>query len=307
MISLAHVINPVAAPAGSELDRCQPLVFESMRAASAVDGDRVEVIAVGYDEDRAMCPDQAVFHELPETSLRDLLGDPSVRKLPRIADILRTGAEATAASHLIYTNTDIVLQPSFYAWVRAELDRGVHDALVINRRRVAERYETVDDLPALWADPGLPHPGFDCFVCPRSWVDDLVLDDLVVGVPFVGVGLAHNVFARAENPWTVHGLQLTKHVGLDVLPPVDERLKAHNRAAFERVRAVLQTSYDLQRFPYAHRGLAGRGLGWALNPSIFVRDWRRLEGRGFARRLKTTLDEVRWRVLDVLGSGRQGR
>ena len=200
MISLAHVINPVAAPAGSELGTCQPLVFESMRMARSMDADKVEAIAVGYAEDRAVTPPFARFQELPSTSMRDLLGDPAARKLPRIADILTTGAAATTASHLIYTNTDIVLQPSFYAWLRAELEQGDRDAFVINRRRVAETFTSVGDLPALWADPGVPHPGFDCFVFPRSWVGDLVLDDLVVGVPFVGVGLAHNLFARAENP-----------------------------------------------------------------------------------------------------------
>ena len=53
--------------------------------------------------------------------------------------------------------------------------------------------------------------------------------------------------------------------------------------------------------------MAGRGLGWALNPSIFLRDWRRLEGQAMTRRLKTAFDEVRWRILDVLGSRSQRR
>ena len=83
--------------------------------------------------------------------------------LPLIQDILDAAKENISCDYLIYTNCDIILTPHFYESVAYYLSQG-HDALVINRQRVSVSLDQVQDLPAIFAEKGMIHPGFDCFV-----------------------------------------------------------------------------------------------------------------------------------------------
>ncbi|MCB0639826.1 MAG: hypothetical protein KDC54_24555 [Lewinella sp.] len=274
LIHFAHIINPVALPAGHELMVAQPITFASMRLAQAearAEGMTVKLLTTQFPEDQGVIP--ADFTILPDLTRSVLDTGPfqRPRKLPLIADILDRLEEHAEAPYLIFTNVDIGLQPHFYRRVAEWLARG-HDALIINRRRLPARYTSPAELPAIFADPGRPHPGFDCFVFHRRLFPYFRLDEICVGVPFIGVTLAHHLFAFAENCRLIGDEQLTFHLGQEVMPPRDPEYYWHNRRCFRRIRDEhLWPHLSAARLPYAERPWPLRWWKWIRNPSLFIR------------------------------------
>lgn len=262
----------------------QPITFASMQGArdkAGQKGMRVDLCTTQYPEDRTIIP--SYFQILPdlERSVLNVRSFQRPRKLPLIGDILHRLFTHTDAPYLIFTNVDIGLQPNFYLRI-AELIEAGHDALIINRRRLPDHYSSLADLPAIYADPGLPHPGFDCFVFHRDLFPKFRLDDICVGIPFIGVTLAHHLFAFAESPRLIDDEHLTFHIGLEVMPPRDREYYWHNRNNFRRIRDEhLWPHFDIRKFPYADRPLLDRYWHWARNPSLFTGMNFRLEWRAF--------------------------
>src|SRR5438105_139764 len=217
MRTFAHVINPVIKPAGHELALAQPVTFESMRTARAesVSPEGIELWALTYPEDRSLVPEYIRQIDLPEHSFRDIHGVTDAPKLPRIVDILAPVATSSNADYLIYTNVDIGLMPFFYDAIDLLLDDG-WDSIIVNRRTIHPASADKENLVALWMLAGDPHPGYDCFVFPRTWVDDLELDDLCVGLPGFDWLLAVNIWVRSKKNYTFADAHLTFHVGDDM-------------------------------------------------------------------------------------------
>jgi hypothetical protein len=197
MIAFTHVVNPVIVPETSDLFVAQPIVFASMLRAREVARPDIDVtcVAACYPEDRALAPAQFIERTLPARSLRDLLPWIGVRKLPFLHDILVQAADATEADYLVYTNADIILHKTFYQRVAALLATGL-ESLTITRRTVEASYSASDALAAIEAEPGSPHPGFDCFVLPWAAVHTLDLGRLCIGLqgwegPLIGNLLLH--------------------------------------------------------------------------------------------------------------------
>lgn len=250
-----------------------------------------------FEEDKEIIP--SGFSALPnlERSVLDVNTELKGRKLPLIADILKALQENSNADYFIYTNVDIGLMPHFYNYVAQKIAGG-HDALVINRRRLNAQYTQVRELPEIYADLGASHPGFDCFVFRRSLLEKFVLGDICVGVSFIGVALAHNIFSLAEKPLFVPDQHLTFHIGVDVLVPRSNAFYKHNRGEFfTKVQAALKPFFKLEKFPYAALPFPKRALKWMLNPSLFTKNYLELEGKSFLQKCKTRLDEIRWRIL----------
>ena len=149
------------------------------------------------------------------------------------ADRTVAGADTAGnAGHLVFTNSDICLQPQFYAAVRLLLAAGA-DSLVVNRRTVGDlaSYGAFPDLAAVEA--GLRHNGFDCFVLPAAWVAGFVDSDICVGIPLVGRALLYNMVAHADRLVILRHSALTYHYGDDRTwsDPRLEDYGLHNRAA----------------------------------------------------------------------------
>ncbi len=282
--SIAHIINPVRLPAEHELMIAQPITFASMLRAQEEaidDGLEVELCTTQFPEDRSIIPRGFRILNNLDRSVLDIRSFQRPRKLPLIADLLERLYEHSSAEYLIFTNVDIGLLPDFYKRVAALLELG-HDALIINRRRLAPIYHSPDDLPAIYADPGRPHPGFDCFVFHRSLYANFQLNDICVGVPFIGVTLVHHLFAFAEHPLLVDEEHLTFHIGLNIMPPRDREYYWHNRRAFRSIRDQhLWPHFDIRRFPYAELPFWQRYWRWVCNPSLFIRMNLLLEWRAF--------------------------
>ncbi len=298
MIRIAHIINPVKVAPGTELAIVQPITFESMRVArdQAIDIP-VQLLSTSYPEDHQIIPDY--FEKTPdlERSVRDIPGLDSKKKLPFINDILQRLYDGTSAEWLIYTNADIGLMPYFYTAVAHMISEG-HDAILINRRRISRHYDSVAQLPMMYAELGGSHPGYDCFVFRRDLLPNFVLDGICIGVPFIEVSLLHNIIATAANLRHVDDMHLTFHIGMEVMPPVDQDLYKYNRATYEQqIRPKIKERFDSSKFPYATLSARQRLMKYVLNPCYSSALMLELEGKGLMRKIKIILDEYRWRLL----------
>ena len=257
----------------------------------------IDLCTTQYDEDRAVIPEGFKVLSNLQQSVLDANQKLQGRKLPLITDIIQKASEGAPAEYIIYTNADIGLMPYFYDFVSDKINEG-YDALIINRRRLNSSYQSVDQLPEIYADMGLSHPGFDCFVFRQDLVDKMILGDICVGISFIGVALAHNLFTLAENPLYVDDQHLTFHLGTQVLVPRKNAFYTHNhKEFFEKVLPQLKPAMHLEKFPYALLPWPKRMLKWILNPSLFTRNYLELEGQSFLQKCKTRLDEIRWRIL----------
>lgn len=299
MLKIAHIINPVNAPLGSELQRMQPITFESIKRAKLFAEKKVAValLAVGYEEDEAATPE--FFIKLPrlERSVLDFGTFEKKKKLPLIADILQSLYNNTDSEWLVYTNADICLMPQFYEAIAAIIAEG-HDAILINRRRISKAYNAPEQLPAMYSEIGGPHPGYDCFVFHRSLLQKFVLNNICIGVPFIEVTLLHNFIAFATNLKHADNLHLTFHIGMEVMPPVNKELYRYNRGIYEtKILPVLKPKLNISKFPYADLPFYRRIIKWGLNPCFSTAMVLELEGKSLPHKIKILLDEIRWRIV----------
>lgn len=299
MFQVAHIINPVKVNEKSDLFLIQPITFQTMLDARAHSKNRsqIHLFTTQYAEDREIIPEEFTILSDLTRSVLDVNSQLSKRKLPLIADILAKRSEIQDADFIIFTNMDIALMPYFYDVVFQYLEKG-YDAIVINRRRISEKYQTLDELPMMFADIGKSHPGFDCFVIKTSLLDRFILDDICVGISFLEASLVHNLFSFAEKPLFIGDAHLTFHIGMDVLVNRNNAFYKHNRQVFfKRIYPKLKPHFELKKFPYNALPIPKRAVKWILNPSLFTRNYLNLEGKNVFQKIKFRLDEVRWKIL----------
>lgn len=264
-----------------------------MKRANAVVDNKVELYTTQYEEDCSIIPAQFTILPNLERSVLTVNTNLSGRKLPLIKDILQRLYDHSTAEFFIYTNVDIGLQPYFYQFINTMINKG-HDAIVINRRRLSSSYQSVEELSLIYADLGESHPGFDCFVFKKSLFPKFILGDICVGVPFIGVALAHNIFSFAENPLFVPDKALTFHLGYKVMTSYNNAFYQHNKSVFFNVvEPQLKPNFSLEKFPYAALPFHKRCIKWLLNPSLFSKNLVQLE----LKQLSDKLNEWRWRFL----------
>lgn len=293
MHSIVHIINPVKLSEKSELGIVQPITFQSMLTAKNFTSSNVQIVTTQYEEDISVIP--SYFKQLSNLTRSVLDVNPTLtkRKLPLIGDILQKLNEVDG-DYYIFTNVDIALMPYFYDSVQAMINEG-HDAIIINRRRLKNTYSKVEELPLMYADLGKSHPGFDCFVFHKSLLNQLQLDAICVGISFLEVSLIHNLLALASNPLYVPDAHLTFHIGMDVLVPRKQNpFYWHNRTTyFQKIEPNLKGHFKLNKFPYANENCLNRALKHALNPSLFTRNYIKMERKNVLEKLS----EWRWRFL----------
>lgn len=255
-------------------------------AAQAEHVARVDLLTAQFAEDHEIIP--GFFQRTPdlERSVADVHPFSVRRQLPLLADLLERLYAATSARYLVYTNVDIILHPSFYEVVAGRLASGL-DALIINRRRIASHYRSVEDLPEIHSLRGQPHPGFDCFVFDRALFKHLRLGRVCIGIPFVEMTFSQNLFCHAPRFALFDRDVLTFHVGMEVFKKRDPEYLAFNRTEFWRVIELLLPQLDSRKFPWGHRNVAYRMVRWGLHPAIPIRLALRLEPRRWRGRTAT--------------------
>lgn len=214
--TLAHIINPVVVGESSDLFIAQPITFRTMQTARDFARDTVQVslFSANYPEDASLVPEG--FEPTPylERSILDFGKFSKQRKLPLLKDILDRLYAATDAEYLIYTNVDIALMPYFYLAVNEYIAMGC-DAFVINRRSISACYQTVAQIPRMYAEAGQPHPGYDCFVFKRDVYPHYQLAHVCIGATRVGLALLANLVAFAKHFHEFTDVHLTFHLGDD--------------------------------------------------------------------------------------------
>jgi hypothetical protein len=285
MPRLAHLVNVFVPQQGSEFEYVQPITLASMQRAqahAAEAGIDVQLLTAQFSGDHAAVPPGWQATEDLSQSVRDVYHDASLPPLPLFAHLLGRLYAATDAEYLIYTNIDIALQPHFYVAVAAFIAEG-HDAMIINRRRIGGHFRAVAELPAMYAERGLPHPGFDCFVFHRDLYPRFELDQVCIGIPFIEILMGQNLFCLARNFKLYEHEYLTFHIGEEVFKPRHPFLLQQNRSAFRRAIKVLWPLLDSRKFPYGDRWILSRIIRWGLHPCIPIRLCLRLEGRRWLR------------------------
>jgi hypothetical protein len=279
-IHLAHLVNPVRFPVERDLAVAQPLTFESMRIAAAEAGPDVQVdlLSTQFPEDHEIIP--PFFTKTPDLtrSAADCGSFTTLRKLPLLCDLLDRLYSGSTAPYLVYTNVDIILHPEFYREVAARIRTGL-DAFMINRRRVPGRYRSIEDLPEIYELRGAPHPGFDCFIFQRSLYPKFQLGRVCVGVPFVEMMFAQNLFCHARRFALFDRDFLTFHIGMEVFKKRDPEYLRFNKAEFWRAIRILLPDLDSRRFPWGRQNVVYRMLRWGLHPAIPIRLALMLEPR----------------------------
>lgn len=294
-----HIINPFASAAGSRNRKIQEYSLESIREAArfAAPEQQPRLVAVSLPENDL--PNLSGFRLLPPLtrSVQQEKGMESFPALPFIRDILESGHAADDSEYLIYTNMDIILLPHFYRCV-AEWLKEKPDALIINRRRIADKFLD-QPLEKIWAEAGKPHPGFDCFVLKKELIRTFILDDICIGVPFLEVSLMHNIFAFAKNYHVYTSLHLTTHIGEEVMPAVNQTLYRRNRKIYEgKIYPLLKPRLRAQSYPHYHRPLLIKLWHYLLNPSYRFHQLALLEGKGMREKLWTRWKDLRWKWLE---------
>lgn len=299
MIRITHIINPVKVTESSDLYKSQPITFTTMLRAKkyAEDVCKICLCTTQYEEDKEIIPHGFVVLSNLTRSVYDINPELKGKKLPLIVDIFDKISESPDFDYCIYTNSDIALMPYFYDVVHQYVLKG-HDAIVINRRRLQKNYGDETSLDMMYADLGKSHPGFDCFVMKKDLLNKLILGNICVGIPFVEVTLLHNLFSLANNPLFIPDAHLTFHIGLDVMPKRDEKYYWHNRQEFfKHIHPHLKPYFSIKKFPYAALPFFQRAVKWALNPSLFTKNFIELEGKNVKAKLKYVMDEFRWKML----------
>lgn len=123
------------------------------------------MVQVPIRRDEELLQEHDAVHTVsPLTRTVQDVGDFQIpRPLPLLFDVLELGAAAAKPQDfLIYTNSDICLQPYFYGAVRQLISAG-YDAITINRRTFGDQRTGPLD-PLMMAEVGQPHKGYDCFV-----------------------------------------------------------------------------------------------------------------------------------------------
>jgi hypothetical protein len=265
---LAHIINPVVTDQSSNLFIAQPITFESMRVArdfakSTVD---VSLFTAQFEDDHNIIPDYFI-HTLDLTrSILDV-GDFKVkRKLPLIRDILDRLYSASDAEYSIYTNVDIALMPNFYTSVNSIIGSGI-DSFIINRRTLSAQYKSVRDLPLMYADIGLSHIGYDCFIFKRECIPRFLLGNICIGVPRIGTTMAANLICFSNKFREFADVHLTFHIGNDRRWQ-DKALRDyvfHNQAEAEIILNKLAPRFDMYNLPSVGMPALVKYFNWLKN------------------------------------------
>lgn len=285
LTSFAHIVNLFSPPPESDLVLAQEVTVRSMERAKefAAGVVNVELLSCQTREDRGLVPSS--FRATPDLT-RSVLNNGNFEKqlaLPILKDILDRAIEESEAEYIIFTNVDIGLQPEFYIKVKQFIEDG-SDAFMINRRRIAAKFDSSDQLEDMYKEKGLSHPGFDCFIFHRNLYSKFNLAEVCIGVPFIGITLSQNLFCFAKSPKVYTDEFLTFHIGLEIFKKRAPReFWKYNQKEFWKAMNAIWKSLDTQKWPHGNEMLPVRMIRWGLHPCFPIRLALKLEGRRWIR------------------------
>lgn len=270
MPRFAHILNCVSETENPSLYELQQLTLAALAKAKKYTNPNIHIeqlVCHHKSQQIKVSPDLKILAPL-EKSILDLGSFNTNKALPLLKDILEAAYKNSEAEYIIYSNADIGLMPQFYNVVDEYIKSG-HDALVINRRRIKSTLNKVQDLDAIYSEVGFEHPGYDLFVFKRDLFPKFILNNMCIGVPFVGNDLFYNLFCFADKPLLLSKQHLTFHIGLELVKDWGgNALQKHNYTEYRKTTKALLPHMDISKFPGAELGFFKRHLKWLMNPTI---------------------------------------
>jgi hypothetical protein len=283
-IRIGHIINPFTPKKGSEFELAESVTFKSMKLAKekaeSSNFIQVNLFSAHFIEDEDYVPDFFQKTMPLEGSTLELgIGLP---KLPFLGNILQRLSESSEDEYWIFTNVDISVQPNFYLEVAGYIKQG-YDGFIINRRRISKKFNSLDSLPEMFQEKGKPHPGFDCFVFHRDLFSKFELGRVCLGIPFIGMLFAQNLFAFSEKFLLLDKEYLTFHIGEEVFKKRNQLLWKHNQKEFWDAINKIRPFLESKKWPFSYLPLPVRIIKWGLHPSLPIRlglelEWKRIIG-----------------------------
>jgi hypothetical protein len=100
-----------------------------------------------------------------------------------------------------------------------------------------------------------------------------------VGIPFIEMLFAQNLFCHAQRFALFDREILTFHVGMEVFKRRDKEYVSFNKTEFWRAIRILLPNLDSRKFPWGRRNFLYRMIRWGLHPAIPIRLALMLEPR----------------------------
>lgn len=284
--SFCHIINPFPCPDHSEHGIASKITYESLRIAAEEarkHGIQIEVNAAVLPGDEiAIKPPAKLAGHLGRT-VQDIRPLSPRRPFPLITDILRAGAESSGSDYLIFTNMDIAVQPDFYVQLHEIVEKRFEPGtpFTVYRRNISNHYNSIEQLPEMYREPGQIAYGYDCFVFPRSYVAQLDLGTCCIGAAYFDYLLFIALDAvsgfRAKR---INDLPLTFHIGNDIAWSSQIDYIEHNLteslAAIQRMRRAFEIPDNSHFARMEH----SQFLAHARIDSRLLRKLKRLPGLG---------------------------
>lgn len=286
MHSIAHIINIFQPAETSDLKLAQEATIASMIRAknNSADPRCISLLSAQTAEDRKMVPENFKTTTDLHRDVTDLQTFEKKMHLPILRDILDRIYNESDAEYLIFSNVDIGVQPDFYDEINRFIDQG-HDAFMINRRRVPEKFNSAAQLNEMFAEKGKGHPGFDCFVFKRELYPKFSLADVCIGVPFIEITLSQNLFCFAEKPKVFTDEHLTFHIGMEIFKGrAPKEYFRYNQVQFWQAITEIRPKLDTRKWPYGNLWFPLRMTYWGLHPCFPIRLALKLESKRWFRR-----------------------
>ncbi len=287
MNSFAHIINPVTGEENPELFATQQTTFKSILKSRSYSKDLdIKLYCCSFfGSDITQIPND--FSSLPKLS-RNISSLAKTKKTnPILSDILQEASKNCDSDYFIFTNLDIGLMPYFYEGVNYYVSLG-HDAIIVNRRRIKSRFNTGNNLEAIYSEVGKTHTGYDCFIIKKSVLQKFIFKNIAIGVPPAGNDVFYNIFAFADKPVLFTEKHLTFHIGMELEKEWgDKEILKHNYKEFHELLKELKPYLKADNFPGADLGFCKRHFKWLMNPTFHYPTMFSLDAkRGFRKTKK---------------------
>lgn len=218
-VRFTHLLNPFTAKPGTEHDIAQRMTFQALRNAQEESGRHglgVEVLALVEPRDLPSVEAPARAVPAITRTIQDVHPMTPPRTFPLVADLLNAAHEHGRGDYIVFTNVDISPQPFLYRVLDDLMRRDPARAVIVNRRTIPKVTSEPAQISLAYQHPGKSHHGHDCFVFPRAWVPQLILNDVCIGAPWWDYALLANLDALSGfRMFTYLHQRLTFHLGDD--------------------------------------------------------------------------------------------
>ncbi|HLP12114.1 MAG TPA: hypothetical protein VK177_09305 [Flavobacteriales bacterium] len=269
MTSFTHILNTVSEKENPSVNKIQKITFEGIKFALASTAKTVDVNFIefsAFEHGKAELPCSRFVYT--DHALNRKPGFEQYKALPYLIPFLKEIGPSLSCDNVIFTNIDIIPTEHFYTVVDKLMKSG-HDAIIINRRRVSQKYLDHFDYTNLITEAGKSHGGYDTFVFKASLIDKFAAENVCLGVPPAGNDLFYNLFTVAQNPVLYTEKALTFHIGMELYKEWgDKKTKKENYRSFKKMLTTLKPNMDISKFPGSELGFIRRHFKWFWNPTF---------------------------------------